>query len=944
MHSQRIFVSLHMRLMKLTLALLSLCLSLVACSRQQAPTDFVNPMVGTDFNGHTFPGATLPFGMVQLSPDTRIDGSWEGCSGYHYTDNRIYGFSHTHLSGTGVSDYGDILLMPQTGTPSFHPDEYSATFNHQNEHASAGYYEVTFDNEIKAQLTASERVGFHKYSFPSEQFSVILDLTHRDNLVEKGIQVLDNNTLAVKRVSSAWARNQHCYAHMEFSESFTTNFNSDSSKVLLSFETQDKELLVKVGISFTDELGARKNLKNEIDHWDFDQARIEALAAWNVALSKIEVTDTDEEKLRTFYTALYHTMIHPNVAMDVDSRYRGMDNQIHKANGFTYYTVFSLWDTFRATHPLFTLIERKRTRDFIRTFLAMYEQGGRLPVWELCSNETDCMIGYHSVSVMADALSKGIDDFDVDLAYEAMTKSANWDHLGLPDYTSQGFLSVDDEHESVSKTLEYAYDDWCIAQVAARLDNQNDYRHYMDRSNAWRNLLDPETSLMRPRKNGGWLTPFEPREVNNHFTEGNSWQYSFFVPQDVSGMIEAMGGNQAFESKLDALFTAPVETTGRTQADITGLIGQYAHGNEPSHHMAYLYNYVGKPAKTKQRVHQILDEFYTSKPDGLIGNEDCGQMSAWYVMSALGIYAVTPGQYEYALVEPFLDDYTVHLESGQSFSKNTVTSALKNALFIRHDELTGSKTSSLQIDATPDLQYVQAPVFRANAVSFDDSMLVSFDVPEGSFVRYHIQYEEMPAVESSISPVTLTQSAYISAYTVDTTNGQEILSKPTHARYYKNPHPTWDVDLKSVYNPQYSAGGPKGLIDGIRGDEHWRKGYWQGFQDQDFEVIIDMKQSQSIRQITSSFLQDTRSWIVYPTQVDYFASENGVDFKHLSTLETEVAADNYDHQTDKYSFVAKNPIKARYLKVTAKNYGTLPDWHQGAGGEAFIFIDEIEIE
>jgi predicted alpha-1,2-mannosidase len=460
--------------------------------------------------------------------------------------------------------------------------------------------------------------------------------------------------------------------------------------------------------------------------------------AWNKELSKIEAKDKNEEKLRTFYTALYHVMIHPNIAMDVDGNYRGLDNQIHQAEGFDYYTVFSLWDTFRATHPLFTIIDKKRTSDFINTFLAMYQQGGRLPVWELCSNETDCMIGYHSVSVMADALAKGITNFDIELAFEAMKKSATWNHLGLPQYMENGFLSIDDEHESVSKTLEYAYDDWCIAQVAQYIGNEEDYQNYMYRSNAWRNLLDPETKLMRPRKNGGWLTPFEPREVNNYFTEGNSWQYSFFVPQDVNGMIKAMGGAQIFEEKLDELFSTSTETTGRTQADITGLIGQYAHGNEPSHHMAYLYNYVSKPEKTKQRVHQILEEFYSSKPDGLIGNEDCGQMSAWYVMSAMGLYSVTPGSSQYTLTEPFLDDFTVHLENGKTFTKKSISEALKKNVFISYFDLVSEAQPEKKHNFNSFISFVRSPIISAPSVSFDDSLHVQISTPEKNEIVYQI--------------------------------------------------------------------------------------------------------------------------------------------------------------------------------------------------------------
>ncbi len=936
------FFSLRMQSLRYIFLVIITLLAANARPQSASPSDFVNPFVGTDFNGHTFPGATTPFGMVQLSPDTRIDGSWEGCSGYHYSDTLIYGFSHTHLSGTGVSDYGDILIMPILNDDSFEAEEYAATFKHENETASAGYYQVGFDNGIQSELTATTRCGFHRYRYPTSSFSVIIDLNHRDHLVDGKIEVIDDHTIQIKRISSAWAKNQHAYAHIEFSQAFAHRFNEDKSKIILSFEGGDKELLIRAGMSFVSQLGAKTNLKAELNHWNFEHTKHEAKASWDNALSKIIVEDDDMEKLRVFYTALYHVMIHPNVAMDVNGNYRGMDNIIHKAEGFTYYTVFSLWDTFRATHPLFTITEQKRSLDFIKSFLAMYEQGGRLPVWELCSNETDCMIGYHSVSVIADALAKGIDDFDIDLAYQSMTASANWDHLGLPAYINQGFLSIDDEHESVSKTLEYAYDDWCIAQVALRLNKTEDYKQYILRSNAWRNLLDPESKLMRPRKNGGWLTPFEPREVNNHFTEGNAWQYSFFVPHDVKGLIKAMGGVAPFEAQLDVLFSAPIETTGRTQPDISGLIGQYAHGNEPSHHMAYLYNYIGKPDKTNVRVHQILSEFYTSKPDGLIGNEDCGQMSAWFVMSSLGIYAVTPGKAEYALCDPYFEDYTVRLENGNSFSKATILNALKSGLFIDHDQLMGQKKEESTKAPDEEIVYMLPPIISAPSVSFDDRLSVTISIPEGHRLLFDVSTEKgTTSGDENDLPLVLEATSQITAYSIGPT---DLKSKPVSAKFYKNPHPNWEVSLQSVYNPQYSAGGANGLIDGIFGDENWRKGYWQGYQDQDFEAIIDLSQSTSIRSMKASFLQDTRSWIIFPIQVAFYTSQDGVDFEEVGIVIHRFPAESYDVALKTFEPLIKSPLAARYIKVKAVNFGKLPIWHQGAGGEAFIFIDEISIE
>ena len=523
----------------------------------------VNPFIGTGGHGHTFPGATTPFGMVQLSPDTRTDGSWDGCSGYHYSDNVIYGFSHTHLNGTGVSDFGDIMLMPTMGEPSFDNKVYSSKFSHNNEKASAGFYSVKLDKDnIDVRLTTSTRVGFHEYTFnESGQANIILDLNHRDKLLEGEVRIIDEKTIEVLRRSEAWAQNQYVYARIEFNVPLKVSRmnKSDSTKHEISgmsFSKQVKKgekILVKVSLSPTSHEGAKRNM-SEIKHWDFEKTKKEAEQLWNDELSKIEVTSDDKDKLAIFYTALYHTMMQPNIAQDLDGKYRGRDNKIHTAEGFDYYTVFSLWDTFRAAHPLYTLIDKKRTADFINTFLKQDEQGGRLPVWELASNETDCMIGYHSVSVMADAMVKGIKGFDYEKCFEAAKHSAMLDHLGLDAYKENGFISIDDEHESVSKTVEYAYDDWCIAQMAMILNKKEDYDYFMTRSQNWKNLFDWETGFIRPKKNGAWDKPFDPREVNNNYTEGNGWQYTFLVPQYIPGMIESFGGNEKFEAKPYAMF------------------------------------------------------------------------------------------------------------------------------------------------------------------------------------------------------------------------------------------------------------------------------------------------------------------------------------------------------------------------------------------------------
>ncbi|WP_291137607.1 GH92 family glycosyl hydrolase [Flavobacterium sp. UBA7663] len=938
--------------------LIALAFLTTTFSQAQDYAKHVNPFIGTGGHGHTFPGATVPYGMVQLSPDTRIDGSWDGCGGYHYSDNLIYGFSHTHLNGTGVSDYGDIMLMPTMGEPSFDNKVYSSTFSHDNEKASAGFYSVKLDkHNIDVRLTTSTRVGFHEYTFnKAGQANIILDLRHRDKLLEGEIRYVDSKTIEVLRRSEAWARNQYVYARIEFSKPFkeikTNSANHLTDNRILTdyagayqFKVKKGEkILVKVSLSPTSYEGAKLN-SSEINHWDFEKAHQNAIALWNKELSKIEVTSNDKDKLAIFYTALYHTMMQPNIAQDLDGKYRGRDNQIHVAEGFDYYTVFSLWDTFRGAHPLYTLIDKKRTSDYINTFIKQYEQGGRLPVWELASNETDCMIGYHSVSVIADAMAKGIKGFDYEKAFEASKASAMRDVLGLDAYKKNGFISIDDEHESVSKTLEYAYDDWCIAQMAQILNKQEDYHYFMNRSQNWKNIFDWETGFMRPKKNGGWDKPFDPREVNNNFTEGNSWQYSFFVPQDIEGMIQAYGGPEKFEAKLDEMFNSESKTTGREQVDVTGLIGQYAHGNEPSHHMAYLYNYVGKPEKTNEKVKYILDNFYTNTPDGLIGNEDCGQMSAWYVLSVMSEYPVCPGSiihhYENDL---YFDKIVVNLESGE---KAVITEEQRKINKQKAIQQEKEIESSEDIDWNLDYiikEIIPVPVIQAESKSFKDKLKIELKSQYLNDVIYFMINDKDDHLAKKLfvpytKPFEISQTSTIEAY-VKTNEGQ---SNTISATFFKKPN-NYSINIKSVYNPQYHAGGPEGLLDGILGTENWRKGDWQGYQNQDFEAVVDLKEVKNITEISARFLQDQRSWILMPTKVDYYVSEDNVNFTYFGSVNNTLDPKLEENTILNFTSNETKSKKARYVKVIAKNFGKLPEWHQGAGGDAFIFVDEITIK
>ncbi len=910
---------------------------------------YVNPFIGTGGHGHTFPGAIVPFGMVQLSPDTRIDGSWDGCSGYHYSDAVIYGFSHTHLNGTGVSDYGDIMLMPTMGKAGLNPKEYSSAFSHKNEKASAGFYSVKLDkNNIDVRLTTTKRVGYHEYTFNNAgTANIILDLNHRDKLLEGEVKVIDAKTIEVFRRSSAWATNQYIYARIEFSKPMAVsrkevNGSQDSNiytgtRLALAFSAKVKKgekINVKVALSPTGYEGAGKNMLAEGQSNDFEKIRKQASADWNKELSKIEVKSADKNKLAIFYTALYHVFTQPNINMDADGKYRGRDNKFYMAKGFDYYTVFSLWDTFRGAHPLMTLIDRKRTADFINTFIRQYEQGGKLPVWELASNETECMIGYHAVSVIADAMAKGIKGFDYEKAFEASRHSAMLDIFGLNAYKQNNYISIDDEHESVSKTVEYAYDDWCIAQMAKILGKKEDYQYFMKRSQNWKNLYNPENGFMQPRKNGNWYQPFDPREVNNNYTEGNSWHYSYSVQQDIPGLIAAHGGKEKFEQFIDAIFAAPDTTTGREQVDITGLMGQYAQGNEPSHHIAYLYNYVGKPEKTDEKIKYILDHLYKNAPDGLIGNEDCGQMSAWYILSALGIYPVTPGLPEWQTTKPYFNEVKIHLEDGttRTITPNT-----------GRDEL--SKLGFENVSAFKDLKYdalTASPVIAADRL-FDFSTKVTITPLNPGDKIYYMTLDEGDAnvrktFKAYKEPFTINKTTMVSAYAER--NGEK--SSITTANFNRRPN-YWDITVNATMNPQYTAGGKLALIDGIHGDVNWRKGEWQGYQGQNFEAVIDFKSPQDMNQLSSTYLQDSRAWILMPKKVEYYASMNGKDYILLSTVNNKV--DPKDETVQVKDFSADIlPTQARYLKVKAYYYGKLPEWHQGAGGEAYIFIDEISVK
>ena len=1026
--------SLSVSLCLCSLLLIAYCVPLIAQTKDF--TRWVNPFIGTGGHGHTFPGATMPFGMVQLSPDTRID-NWDGSSGYHYSDDIIYGFSHTHLSGTGIPDGCDILFMPTADVDvRFAPWKvdakrgdrdygtfYASTFSHSDETAEPGYYSVKIDDrKLLVELTSTKRVGFHRYTFPkSNNAAIHINLLWRDEKLGADLKLIDNRRIEGFRHSTSWAKDQKVFFVAEFSKPFGGaggggDYDTGPNGATLEFNTKPSEqILVKVAISYVSIEGARKNLEAELPGWDFDKVRADAKAAWNKELSKIEVSGGTPDQTTTFYTALYHTMIHPNVFNDVDGQYKGHDGKIHQLpwnadapvrnergarKSLTnevdksgrgrprsdHYTVFSLWDTFRATHPLYTIIDQKRTVDFINTFIRIYEQGGRLPVWELWGEETDTMIGYHAVSVIADAMAKSIKGFDYEKAYAAAKHSAELDHYGLAAYKRRGYISGEDDNESVSKTLEYAYNDWCLMSMASILFNQrslgsgkntgndpylrklsDEMDHYRRRAGNFENLFDPETRFFRPKRNGSFIKPFAPQEVTFHFTEGNSWQYSFFVPHDVERLMELMGGDKQFIAKLDELFTTEAKLSGREQPDITGLMGQYAHGNEPSHHIAYLYNYAGAAWKTQHRVRRILDEFYKPTPDGLIGNEDCGQMSAWYVLSASGFYPVLPGDKRYDLGTPIFKQVVFNLESGKKFivrapnaSKTNfyINSATWNgerqsAPYITQDQIMAGGVLQLDMVSKPNekaFQYsssssvyqegLPVPIVDAERVFRDKTTISMKSIVPRAEIRYTLDGSE-PTPNSSLyeNPIVIDKTTNVKAAAFIEGLKPSLV---VDAMFNKRTN-DWTIKLISEFNSQYPGSSHDAIIDGLRGNENFAAGEWQGFWGKPFEAVIDLQRETEIKQVGGSFLQSARSWIWMPSNIKFETSNNGSDWKEIADIKTDIPLTEMNPTVKEFRRTIA-PVKARYVRVRAINIGKIPSWHPGAGSDPWIFVDEIFIE
>ncbi|OKZ06381.1 glycoside hydrolase family 92 protein [Bacteroides nordii] len=725
---------------------LLLVLILTACtsSQERASTDYtqyVNPFIGTDFTGNTYPGAQAPFGMVQLSPDNGLPG-WDRISGYFYPDSTIAGFSHTHLSGTGAGDLYDISFMPVTlpYKEAEAPLGIHSKFSHDDESATAGYYRVLLkDYNIHVELTATERCGIQRYTFPEARAAIFLNLKKAMNwdfTNDTQVEIVDSVTIQGYRFSDGWARDQHIYFRTRFSKPFTS-VQIDTTAIIkdgdhigtatiarFDFDTQkDEQIIVSTAISGVSTEGAAKNLLAEVPDDNFDKYRNLTRDNWNRQLSKIEIVSNNTDDKVNFYTALYHSMIAPTIYSDVDGTYYGPDKKTHKTDGWVNYSTFSLWDTFRAAHPLFTYTEPERANDMVKSFIAFYEQNKRLPVWNFYGSETDMMIGYHAVPVIVDAYLKGITDVDPEKALEACIATANIDNYrGIGMYKKLGYVpyniadSYNAENWSLSKTLEYAYDDYCIAKMAEKMGKKEIADEFYKRSLNYKNLYNPATSFMQPKDDkGNFIKNFSPDEYTPHICESNGWQYFWSVQQDIDGLIALTGGKERFAQKLDSMFTYHPSADDELPIFSTGMIGQYAHGNEPSHHVIYLYNAVEQPWKTQQYAAKVMHELYQNSPAGLCGNEDCGQMSAWYVFSAMGFYPVDPVSGKYEIGTPLFPEMQMHLSNGNTFTvlaptvskENIYIQAVKfdgkpySKSYITHEQIMEGATLEFEMGNTP---------------------------------------------------------------------------------------------------------------------------------------------------------------------------------------------------------------------------------------------------
>lgn len=1003
--------------MKKLLLIAASAVLLSACDRR-SPASYVDPFIGTDAHGHTFPGATTPFGLVQLSPDTDTEG-WDWCSGYHACDSSIIGFSHTHLSGTGGADLGDILFMPASGPVEFEPGTkadpdggYRSRFSRKSEKARAGYYSVYLeDPRVKAELTATPHTGVHRYTFGSATNQhIVVDLRHgiQDNVHSAAFRQVDDHTIEGWRRSNGWATDHTIFFRAEFSGPIreiraridgadTAQVKSGQGErvVLAVFpEGHSKELEVRVGISTVSLEGAAANLKAEASGRKFDELADAAEESWNRELRRVEVRGGSDEDKTIFYTAMYHAFTAPYLFSDADGNYRGADGQVHAPAGkdtLSNYTLYSTWDTFRALHPLLTIVRPEVNEAVVRSMLRYYEQAGRLPVWDLHMNETNCMIGYHAVPIIADAYLKGqLPDSLGPLALEAIVHSAmQEDYGGLPHYRQLGYLPSDKENNSVSKAVEYAYDDWCIAQMARALGNDSLYGVFIRRAQSYKNHFDPEDGFFKGRTSTGrFHAPFDPTEISilgqGDFTEGNAWHYRFFVPQDVTTHIAMLGGDSAYVAAIDAMFDAP-STEADHSPDVSGLIGQYAHGNEPSHQVAYLYSYAGAPWRTQERVNEIKRTMYTAARDGLCGNEDCGQMSAWYVFSAMGFYPVTPGSGVYVLGTPTFPQTVVRLPHGREFtveakglSADGKDCYIQSAEFdgepytksyITHEMIERGGKLVLRMGDRPNPAFGAAPEDRPVASIPQADAVTSAQMLGGVVFEPYLD-DSLQVFGPTVTLYPKLFSAAPGTRIVYTTDGSEpktssaeagtqrgiVLSGDTDLklravapdgrmsnvkeyRFYKSVLGGAKIALEKEPSAPYVNGGAAALVDYAMGGNSYIRPQWVGFNGNNLAGVIDMGRVRSLGHVGFNAANEPRSWIVLPRDATFEFSTDGEHYGHPVAVATK---DSRTAGSGAHYFGTSIPhgVQARYIRFVIRN-GELPDWHIGKGNPSWMFVDEI---
>ena len=977
--------------MRNTLLITALLFGLTTTAQEAQWTSIqdINPFIGTGGHGHTHPSAQAPFGMIQLGPNTRYDG-WDGCGGYHYTDSAMYGFTCTHLSGTGVSDYGDLLMLPYS-SPTKEGDHIK--FFKEDEHAQAGYYACILNDGTRIEATAGDRIGKLRLHFPRNSSpGIMVDLNFRDRVLKQDFSALGNGKFEGHRISEGWAREQHFYFVFNISPIPDSVWQLTPGVYWLALPEGTFDAEVSIGMSGTSEEGAWKNYHGERAERDFEKVFAETQGKWAKELAKSTVKSASADDRAILATALYHAYAVPNLWSDVDGAYRGADGKIYTDTEHAHYTVYSLWDTYRTAHPLYTITQPERTQEFIYGMLDMYKQRGRLPIWELAGNETDCMIGYHSVSVLADAIAKGYHT-DTVLTLEAMRATAEMNVFGLGAYQESGFLSIEDESESVSKTLEYAYDDACIAWTAERLGNLGMMNSYNQRASAYRSLIDPESGFVRPRTNGDFLSPYAPQEVNNHFTEANAYQYSFSPVHDIEGWMEVLTNFRAarenwnslprkkqtmvvksrhdvLEDLLDELFTAPSETTGREQADITGLIGQYAHGNEPSHHIAYLYNATNNPGKTSYWVNEVLNSQYQNTPDGLSGNEDCGQMSAWYVMASMGLYPLVPGQPHYQLSTPKWDAIHLELANGKSLdiaakgtgpylsSYNLGVEVMmhKQKRYVSHQKLLEGGTWDVERGTDEGLWNTTeryktslnnptppATIIRVNR-TFSGETPVEI-IPTGSYDlwrydRYeNVKWKKDRKGRERIG--TAYDNGFVTAIPPQYGYGNHI-AKAVFTQRDDNYSARW---IQGTPTSQYTAGGAGAAVDGIRGDTDWRKGHWIGIQGEDAVLEISLEKPKAMRSISVGILKDIRAWIALPKALEISIwYEGSTAWKTIDVLPVENPLGEEEATRKEVIFAHDSQRTVKRVRVKFTNAGKLQDWHPGAGYPSYFFVDEVWLD